>query len=213
MKRALALLSFGICAGSVQFVAGAAEPTRADPAKGQSIVNKICASCHGADGNSPTPANPNLAGQIPEYLYKQLVNFKAAQGKKAERENPVMAGMVGTLSAEDMRNVAAYFAAQPAKPGTARSKDTLALGRRIWRGGDLAKGLPACAGCHGAAGVGVPAQYPRLAGQHAGYTEAQLKAFRSGDRANDMNKMMQGVAAKMSDPEIRAVADFIAGLR
>jgi cytochrome c553 len=212
MKRALALLSLGICAGSIQ-LAAAAEPARGDSAKGQSIANKICASCHGADGNSPTPANPNLAGQIPEYLYKQLVNFRASPGKKAERENPVMAGMTANLSAEDMRNVAAYYAAQPAKPGTASNKETLALGRRIWRGGDLAKGLPACAGCHGAAGVGIPAQYPRLAGQHAGYTEAQLKAFRSGDRGNDMNKMMQGIAAKMSDPEIRAVADFIAGLR
>jgi cytochrome c553 len=161
MKRALALLSLGICAGSIQ-LAAAAEPARGDSAKGQSIANKICASCHGADGNSPTPANPNLAGQIPEYIYKQLVNFRASPGKKAERENPVMAGMTATLSAEDMRNVAAYYAAQPAKPGTARNKETLALGRRIWRGGDLAKGLPACAGCHGAAGVGIRRSIPVL---------------------------------------------------
>ena len=212
MKRALALLSFGICAGSAHLTV-AAEPAKADPTKGQSIANKICAACHGADGNSPTPANPKLAGQIPEYVHKQLVNFKPLPGKKADRESPIMAGMVSNLSAEDMRNVATYYAAQPASPGAANSKDTLALGRRIWRGGDIAKGLPACAGCHGAGGAGVPAQYPRLAGQYAGYTEAQLTAFRSGARSNDANKMMQGIAAKMSDPEIRAVADYIAGLR
>jgi cytochrome c553 len=112
-----------------------------------------------------------------------------------------------------MRNVAAYYATQPAKPGAARNRDALTLGRKIWRGGDIVKGLPACAGCHGAGGAGVPALYPRLAGQYAGYTEAQLKAFRSGDRSNDANKMMQGIAAKMSDLEILAVADYIAGLR
>jgi len=213
MKRALALLSFGICAGSAYFPIGAAEPAKADPAKGQGIASNTCAACHGADGNSPTPANPKLAGQIPEYLHKQLVNFKPAAGKKAERENPIMAGMVANLSVEDMRNVAVYYAAQPATPGAARNSETLALGRKIWRGGDIAKGLPACAGCHGAGGAGVPAQYPRLAGQYAGYTEAQLKAFRSGDRSNDANKMMQVIAAKMSDLEVRAVADYIAGLR
>lgn len=211
MKRALALLIFGICAGSASL--DAAEPAKADPTKGQSIANKTCAACHGADGNSPTPANPKLAGQIQEYLHKQLANFKTVAGKKPDRESPIMNGMVASLSAEDMRNVAAYFAAQPASAGAARNKDTLALGRRIWRGGDIAKGLPACAGCHGAGGAGVPAQYPRLAGQYPGYTEAQLNAFRSGGRSNDANKMMQGIAAKMSDPEIRAVADYIAGLR
>jgi cytochrome c553 len=213
MKRVLALLSFGICAGSAHFPIGAAEPIKADPAKGQSIAEKTCAACHGADGNSPTPANPKLAGQIPEYLHKQLVNFRPAAGKKAERENPIMAGMAANLSVDDIRNVAVYYATQPAKPGAARSKDTLALGRKIWRGGDMAKGLPACAGCHGAGGTGVPSQFPRLAGQYAGYTEAQLKAFRSGDRSNDANKMMQGIAVKMSDLEILAVADYIAGLR
>lgn len=213
MKRVLALLSFAICAGSACFPIGAAEPAKADPAKGLGIANKTCAACHGADGNSPTSANPNLAGQIPEYLHKQLVNFKPVAGKKAERESPIMAGMVASLSGEDMRDVAAYYAAQPAKPGAATNRDALTLGRKIWRGGDIARGLPACAGCHGAGGTGVPAQYPRLAGQYAGYIEAQLKAFRSGDRSNDANKMMQGIAAKMGDPEIRAVADYIAGLR
>jgi len=210
MKRAWALLSFAVCAGPI----AAAEPAAgADAARGQSIANKVCAACHGADGNSPTSVNPKLASQIPEYLQKQLANFKPAAGKRAERENPIMGGMVAGLSAEDMRDVAAYYATRQAKPGVVRNRDAFALGRKIWRGGDLTKGLPACAACHGASGAGLPAQYPRLAGQYAEYTEAQLKAFRSGERRNDANKVMQAVAARMSDPEIRAVADYIAGLR
>jgi len=210
MKRVLALLSFAVCAGPL----AAAEPAaKADSAKGQSIANKICAACHGADGNSPTPANPKLASQVPEYLQKQLANFKPAAGKRAERENPIMGGMAAGLSAEDMRDVAAYYSAQQVKPGAVRNRDALALGRKIWRGGDVNKGLPACAACHGASGAGLPAQYPRLAGQYAEYTEAQLKAFRSGERRNDANGMMQAIAVRMSEPEIRAVADYVAGLR
>jgi cytochrome c553 len=210
MKRAWALLSFAVCTGPI----AAAEPAAgADAARGQSIANKVCAACHGADGNSPTSANPKLASQIPEYLQKQLANFKPAAGKRAERENPIMGGMVAGLSAEDMRDVAAYYATRQAKPGAIKNQDAFPLGRKIWRGGDLTKGLPACAACHGASGAGLPVQYPRLAGQYAEYTEAQLKAFRSGERRNDANKVMQAVAAKMSDPEIRAVADYIAGLR
>jgi len=210
MKRALALLSFAVCAGPL----AAAEPAaKADSTKGQNIANKICSACHGADGNSPTPANPKLASQVPEYLQKQLANFKPAAGKRAERENPIMGGMVGSLSVEDMRDVAAYYSAQQVKPGAVRNRDALALGRKIWRGGDVAKGLPACAACHGASGAGLPAQYPRLAGQYAEYTEAQLKAFRSGERRNDANGMMQAIAVRMSEPEIRAVADYVAGLR
>ena len=210
MKRALALLSFAVCAGPL---AAAEHAAKADSAKGQSIAGKICAACHGADGNSPTPANPKLASQVPEYLQKQLANFKPAAGKRAERENPIMGGMVASLSVEDMRDVAAYYSAQQVKPGAVRNPDALALGRKIWRGGDVAKGLPACAACHGASGAGLPAQYPRLAGQYSEYTEAQLKAFRSGERRNDANGMMQAIAVRMSEPEIRAVADYVAGLR
>src|SRR5258706_10360173 len=210
MKRALALLSFAVCAGPL----AAAEPAaKADSAKGQSIAGKICAACHGADGNSPTSANPKLASQIPEYLQKQLANFKPAGRKTAQRENPILGGMVAGLAAEDMHDVAAYYATRQAKPGAVKNQDAFPLGRKIWRGGDLTKGLPACAACHGASGAGLPVQYPRLAGQYAEYTEVQLKAFRSGERRNDANKVMQAVAAKMGDPEIRAVADYIAGLR
>ena len=210
MRRAWALLGFVMCAAPL---AGAEQQAKADSAKGQSIANKVCAACHGADGNSPTPANPKLAGQIPEYIQKQLGNFKSVPGKKAERENPIMGGMAAGLSAEDVRDVSAYFAAQSPKPGAAKHPETLALGRKIWRGGDPAKGVPACAACHGAAGAGLPAQYPRLAGQYPEYIEVQLKAFRAAERRNDANKMMQSIASRMSDPEIRAVADYISGLR
>src|SRR5258706_252302 len=159
MKRAWALLSFAVCAGPL----AAAEPAAgADSARGPSIANKICAPCHGADGNSPTSANAKLASQIPEYLQKQLANFKPAAGKRAERENPIMGGMVAGLSAEDMRDVAAYYAARQAKPGAVKNRDAFALGRKIWRGGDLTKGLPACAACHRASRAGPSAPSPRL---------------------------------------------------
>lgn len=186
---------------------------KADPAKGQAIVNKVCVACHAADGNSAVPANPKLAGQIPEYLQKQLMDFKPGAGGKAARANPVMAGFAATLSNDDMRDVAAYFAAQKPAPGSAKNKDTILIGQRLWRGGDASKGIAACAGCHGATGAGVPVQYPRLAGQHAEYTEAQLKAFRAKERNNDPAGMMRTIALKMTDAEIRAVADYIAGLR
>lgn len=186
---------------------------KADLAKGQAIVNKVCVACHAADGNSPAPANPKLAGQIPEYLHKQLMDFKPGAGGKAARPNAVMAGFAATMSNDDMRDVAAYFAAQKPAPGSARNKDTILIGQRLWRGGDSSKGIAACAGCHGATGAGVPAQYPRLAGQHAEYTEAQLKAFRAKERSNDPAGMMRTIALKMTDAEMKAVADYIAGLR
>ena len=209
MKRILALAAM-----LPALAAAAAEPPfKGDAAKGQAVANLTCAACHAADGNSQIAVNPKLAGQIPEYLYKQLMNFKSASGKKAERENPVMAGMVASLSTEDMRNLAAYYAGRTAKPGTAKSKDLVALGQKIYRGGIVGKGVAACASCHGPNGAGMPAQYPSLAGQHAEYLEAQLKAFRAGERANDPNNAMRGVAGKLSDREIQGVSDYIAGLR
>jgi len=198
---------------SATVVLAAEPPFKGDAAKAQGIVNQVCAACHAADGNSQLAANPKLAGQIPEYLYKQLTNFKAPAGKKAERDNPVMAGMVAGLSPEDMQNLAVYFAGQEAKAGAANSKDLVALGQRIYRGGIASEGVAACASCHGPNGAGMPAQYPRLSGQHAEYISAQLKAFRSGARANDVNASMRGVAGRLSDREIEAVADYIAGLR
>jgi cytochrome c553 len=184
---------------------------KVDPARGQQIVNQVCVACHGADGNSTIAANPKLAGQHADYLYKQLVEYSAKPGgKTAVRENPVMTGFASALSDADKRNVAAYFSTQKAKPGAARIMQTLDLGQRLYRVGVYDKGVPACAGCHGPAGGGIPSQYPRLSGQHAEYTEAQLKAFRDGGRRN--NEAMQQIAARLSDAEIKALADYVAGL-
>jgi cytochrome c553 len=186
---------------------------KGDPAKAQQIVTQVCAACHGTDGNSAISANPSLAGQHPEYTLKQLLNFKSQDGKPAERGNAVMAGMVASLSADDMSNLAAYFAGQKPKSRAARDPELVKLGQAIYRGGILDKGVAACASCHSPNGAGIPAQFPRLAGQHAEYTATQLKAFRGGERANDPNRMMRGVAVKLSDREISAVAEYIAGLR
>lgn len=188
-------------------------PAKPDAAKGQAIANQSCVACHAADGNSQIAANPKLAGQFYEYLHKQLANFKPQGGKKAERDNPVMAGMVAPLSADDMKNVAAYFSQQKLKPASAKDKELAALGQKLYRGGNAATGVAACAGCHGPAGAGMPSQYPRIAGQFPEYIEAQLKAFRAGARANDPNGMMRGVVARMTDREIQAVSDYVAGLR
>lgn len=206
-----ALLAATFAAGTVL---AADPPAKADVAKGQQIAAGACAACHGPDGNSIGPANPKLAGQIPEYLAKQLANFRPGKDNKpAERPNNVMAAFAATLSPEDMRNVAAFYAGQKLVPDTARDKKTIELGQRIFRGGIAEKGVPACAGCHGPAGTGIPAQYPLLGGQYGEYVEAQLRAFRAGERANDPNRMMRMTAARLSDAEIKAVADYIAGLR
>lgn len=214
MKRAPWISVFSLWSVLVAASAVATDPpAKPDLAKGQTIASQLCAACHGTDGNSPTPANPNLAGHTAEYLEKQMHNFKAVQGKKPERENAIMAGMVANLSPGDMRNVAAYFASQKPKGGASRSRELAFVGQKLYRAGNAATGLPACAGCHGPNGAGVPAQYPRLAGQYAEYTAAQLKAFHDNQRANDGNRMMRSIAAKMSDAEMRAVSDYIAGLR
>ncbi|MGH8737103.1 MAG: c-type cytochrome [Burkholderiales bacterium] len=196
--------------------AGAAlaqDTAKPDLVKGQKIVSQVCAACHGPDGNSVAPANPKLAGQFSEYLYKQLRDFKALDGKKAERESPIMAGMVANLSNADMRNIAAYFSGQKLRPDVARDKNLAAAGQKLYRGGNAATGVVACAGCHGPSGAGIPIEYPHIAGQYAEYVESQLKAFRSGARANDPNGMMRGVTARMTDEEINAVAQYVAGLR
>lgn len=203
MIRALALAALaGLWAG------GAAAQDKA-----QSIAAQVCAACHAADGNGTAPANPKIAGQFPEYLYKQLADFKSQGGKKPARESALMAGMAATLSEADMKGLAAYYAGQALRPSAAGDKELASLGQKIWRSGIAATGVPACAGCHGPAGAGMPSQYPRLAGQFAEYTAAQLKAFRDGARTNDPAGMMRGVAARLTEREIRAVAEYAAGLR
>lgn len=204
MLRPLALSALVIAVGTVQ---------AQDAAKAQQIAGQVCAACHAADGNSIAAANPKIAGQIPEYLHKQLSDFKAQGNKKPLRESAIMAPMVANLSDADMKGLAAFYAGQQIKPAVASDKDLAALGEKIWRGGNAATGVPACAGCHGPSGAGIPAQYPRLSGQFAEYVAAQLKLFRDGARANDPNGMMRGVAARMTEREIQAVSQYAAGLR
>jgi cytochrome c553 len=212
-RRSLFVLAFTLGMGSVM-TAGAQVKAAAkiDPKKGQQIASQLCVTCHNTDGNSTIPGNPRLAQQHPDYLYKQLVDFTARQGQaRPARENAIMTGFASQLSDDDKRNVSAWFASQTAKPGAARNKATLELGQRIWRAGIPEKAVPACAGCHGPAGSGIPSQYPRLSAQHADYTESTLKAFRDGTRRN--NPTMQAIASRLSDVEIKAVADFAQGLR
>ncbi len=133
--------------------------------KGPALAAQVCAACHAADGNSIAPANPKIAGQMADYLQKQLRDFKAQEGKQALRQSPVMNGMVANLSEADMKGLAGFYAGQALKPAAAADKDLAALGQKLWRGGDAVHGIPACAGCHGPAGAGIPAQFPRLAGQ------------------------------------------------
>jgi cytochrome c553 len=181
--------------------------------KPPAAVSQVCAACHGADGNSTAPANPKIAGQHAEYLEKQLRDFMAQSGKKPRRESAVMNGMVANLSDTDVQVLASYFAAQTLKPAFATDKTLAAEGQKLWRGGYVAQGVPACAGCHGPTGAGIPAEFPRLGGQYADYVAAQLQAFRSGARGNDPNGMMRGVTAHLSDAQIRALAEYVAGLR
>lgn len=174
---------------------------------GEKIVTGVCAACHGVDGNSVITTNPKLAAQHPEYLVKQLSNFKSG-----DRKNPIMSGMAAALSPEDMANVAAYFSVQAAKGGNTKANAAGSAGEKIYRAGNASKGVPACASCHGATGAGMPVQFPRLGGQHADYVVAQLKAFSTGERANDDAKVMRTIASKMSDADMAAVADYIQGL-
>ncbi len=198
-----ALISVSASSAFASETKAAAKP---DLAKGQEKATQVCAACHTADGSRGSPANPILQGQHAEYLVKQLTEYKAGT-----RANAIMTGMASALSDDDIKNVAAFYASKQAKPGFAKNKELVVLGEKIYRGGIAAKQVPACAGCHSPTGAGIPSQYPRLGGQHADYSEAQLSAFRSGTRAN--SAQMTAIAARMSDKEIKAVSDYVAGLR
>ncbi len=213
MKLPASLLFIAIatawCVGGfAQQAAPASSPTQAKPdlAKGEASFGAVCAACHGPEGNSLIPGNPKLAQQHAPYLIKQLQEFKS--GKRA---NPIMSGVAGTLTPADVINVANWLSTRQAKPGFAREKELVILGERIYRGGIAERQVPACAGCHSPNGAGIPAQYPRLSGQHAEYAVAQLTGFRDGLRKNSVQ--MAEVTARMNDREIKAVADYIAGLR
>jgi cytochrome c553 len=202
---------------AVSSFAGAAEETKAvkaDPAKGETIYTNgdasrnipACVSCHGAGGNSTIVQNPKLSDQHDAYIYKQLANFKTP-----ERNNPIMTPIAKAMTDEEMHNVAAWLDKQTSKPGAAKNKNTIDLGKKIYRGGIAEKNVPACASCHGPNGAGIPAQFARLAGQHQEYTSAQLTAFRAGTRKN--SQQMTTIANRLSDEEIAAVSDYIAGLK
>jgi cytochrome c553 len=203
---------------AVSSIAYAAEehkaPAKADPAKGEALYTNgdsgrnipACVSCHGAAGNSTIVQNPKLAAQHDVYIAKQLADFKTPQ-----RNNPVMSSIAKALSEDEMKNIAAYLDKQQAKPGAAKNKDTVELGKKIYRAGIAEKNVPACAACHGASGAGIPNQFPRLGGQHQDYTIAQLNNFRAGTRKN--SPQMNTIAKRMQDDEIQAVADYIAGLK
>lgn len=214
LLKSLSIVLLLVC--SATYAAEEKPPSPAfkpDPAKGEALYSNgdatrniiACVSCHGAAGNSTITANPRLAGQHPAYLIKQLIDFRSPA-----RSNPIMSPLAKSLSDDDVKNLAAYLNAQAPKPGAAKNKDTIELGKHIWRGGIASKNVPACAGCHSPNGAGIPAQYPRLSGQNMDYLVTQLTSFRDGIRANSLQ--MTQVAAKLNDREIRAVADYISGL-
>jgi cytochrome c553 len=199
--------SFAVAtAATVALLAHAAEPAKADLAAGEAKATTVCMACHAVDGSRGTPTFPILQGQHAAYIVKQLTEFKSGK-----RKNAVMSGMAAGLSEADMANVAAFYHSKKAKDGVSTNKDLVTLGEKIYRGGIASKAVPACAGCHSPNGAGIPAQYPRLAGQHADYVKTQLTAFRQGDRTN--SAQMTAIAAILSDKEIAALSDYIAGLR
>lgn len=206
MKLLAPLMLAAVLAAPALAAQDAKAPAKPDLAQGETKYTAVCAACHGADGNSAIAANPKLSQQHPEYLVKQLQEFKSGK-----RNSAVMKGFAAVLSDEDMRNISAWLVSQKAKPGFAKDKDLVTLGERIYRGGIPDRQIAACAGCHSPNGAGIPAQYPRLSGQHADYTSAQLLSFRDGLRKNSVQ--MSQVAAKMNDREIKAVSDYVAGLR
>ncbi|HEU4851319.1 MAG TPA: c-type cytochrome [Telluria sp.] len=220
MNRALSpfMKSLLVATLAVSGFASASTPApaavKADPAKGASLYDTgdaarglpACVSCHGAGGNSTIAVNPKLSAQFQSYTHKQLVDFTTPA-----RNNPVMTTYAKMLTDDEKKNVAAYLESQQAKPGAARNKDSLDLGKKIYRGGIAGTGVAACASCHGPAGGGIPVQFPRIAGQNTDYTVAQLQAFKSGARTN--SPQMATLAKRMSDEEMKAVADYIAGLK
>ncbi|GFE78147.1 cytochrome c [Steroidobacter agaridevorans] len=194
-------LQAGVSFAAEQPVAGSAEKGQAKAAP--------CVACHGVNGNSVNPEWPNLAGQHETYIKRQLSAFKSDQ-----RQNVLMTPMAKPLSDEDIADLGAYFASQKSTGTLEAEPSKVALGQKLFRGGDPAKGIAACAACHGPDGAGNPAAgYAQIKGQHATYTINQLKAYRSGTRQTDPNQMMRNVASLLTDEQIDAVAAYIQGLR
>lgn len=215
-SKSLSILA--LAASSLVSVASAnepaAKPAKADTVKGEALYTNgdaargivACVSCHGAAGNSTISVNPKLSGQHEAYIVKQLVDFTSPA-----RNNAVMTTFSKLMTVDDMKNVAAFLAVQKTKAGAAKNKDTVNLGQTIYRAGIAEKNIAACAGCHSPNGAGIPAQFPRIAGQHQDYTIAQLTNFRTGARKN--SPQMVTIAKRMSDDEMKAVADYVAGLK
>ena len=214
MNRLL-LLAALVLPAVVQAQGNAAAPdAKAVLERGRQVASQVCAACHGADGNSPLPANPNLAGQHADYITEQLTKFKAAI-----RLNPIMQGMAAALTPEDMRALGVYYSQQKPKGLAARDEALARIGQALWRGGDMAAGVPACSACHSPTGAGMPKNYPRVAGQYADYTYAQLRSFKDGPRGRDKagrdanGRVMNGVVRGLTDAQMKAVAEYAAGLR
>jgi cytochrome c553 len=204
----LAFVALGAGHASAQ---GAAKP---DLAKAKQTAETVCAACHGADGNSAVAANPNLAGQGAEYISRQLAHFKAGI-----RVNPIMQPIAQQLSEADMVALGIYYSQQKPKGLAARDPQLVAAGQKLYRGGDAVTGVPACSACHAPTGAGIPKNYPKISGQFADYTYAQLKAFKSGERGNDAagkdteGRVMAAIAQKLTEAQMKALADYTAGLR
>jgi cytochrome c553 len=212
--KSLLIAALAFSAAAAHAAAPAAAAPKADAVKGEALYTNgdaarnitACVSCHGAGGNSTITQNPRLSGQIGTYTMKQLHDFRGDA-----RMNPIMTPIAKALSDQDILDIAAFLTAQAPKPNAAKNKDTIALGKKIYRGGIAEKNVPACASCHGAAGNGIPAQYPRIAGQHQDYAVAQLVNFRTNARKN--SPQMQTIAKRLSDDEMKAVSDYVAGMK
>lgn len=215
MDRHIAMFRplLSMLAATSSCVALAAPPggtVKGDATKGAVTASQICIACHGADGNGLTPPNPDfpkLAGKQPEYLLKQLKDFKSGK-----RKNEIMSGMVASLTPEDMANLALHFSAQKVAPGTVTDTGLLEFGKKFYTDGNPDQGVPACAGCHQPDGSGTSV-YPHLAGQYASYTYQQLKRFASGERDNDKGLVMQSLSMRMSEQEMKAVSEYVVTLK
>jgi len=203
-----------LCACSASAALAQQPAAKPDLAKAQTTATQICVACHGADGNSPTPVNPSIAGMPAEYISTQLAHFKSGL-----RVNPIMQGMAAPLTPDDMKALGLYFSQQKPKGLAAKDAELVQAGQKLYRGGDSAAGVPACAACHAPDGAGVPKNYPRLAGQHPDYTYTQLKAFKAGERGMDPDgkdvngRIMATIASRMSDAQMKAAAEYVSGLR
>lgn len=202
MKKIIFILSVTVFAISL---------AKANETSTGKIKTQSCAACHGVNGdNAANPLWPKLAAQNPKYLIKELLDFKLAA--KGGRNSPVMTGLVSNLSDTDIKEIADYYSNLPRSIGVANPA-LIPLGERLYRGGNLQKGIAACAACHSPDGAGnAPAAFPALSGQNASYVVEQLKAFKAGTRSNDLNHMMRDIAARMSDKEMESVANYVSGL-